>query len=343
MSEIFELFIYASKSTGVIILAALAGFSLVKTEVLPEESLKFFSKAVFCVMLPCLLFSKMAESIDIETLKSLYILPVSCLIYIFAGLSLGWLATRLLKLSGNTSRAVIAASGFGNSGFLPIPLIAAIVAVFPYFSDDPMAASKGISYISIYLMGFSPLMWTVGYKIVSPSKNISGFSLSRVITPPVAGLLAGIAIGLLPPLRNLFCAPEGMLNPVFKASEVIAGGTIPCALVVLGGKLASAPPLRNINFKTVLTVAGVKLLLLPVLAVFYVKFLFSYDFLPAEPLFALVLVIEAATPPANNLVVMCSLNNTDNQGTVASILFWNYLFSTVTLTFFMMLTMKLFS
>jgi len=47
---------------------------------------------------------------------------------------------------------------------------------------------------------------------------------------------------------------------------------------------------------------------------------------------SVVLVIEAGSPPANNLAVMASVANPDIEDGMAAIIFWTYLSSIISLT-----------
>jgi predicted permease len=154
-------------------------------------------------------------------------------------------------------------------------------------------------------------------------------------------MLLGVLVGIVPFLKNSICQNTGLAHPLFKAVEIIAQGTIPCAIIILGGNFASSKIGRPESFKPIITAAAIKLVLLPLLAIFYVKFLFSVGLLEKSLLLALVLVIEAAVPPANNLVVICTLEK-NHENNMTGILFWNYMISIVSMTVYIMLALWIF-
>lgn len=335
------LFICAVKSVFTVFFAASAGVLLVRLKILPSDSLKTMSKVVFFVTLPALLMTKVAMAIDLPTLRELWIFPASAAVFIFTGCFLGKLAIRLLGIKGDIKGLVMAASGLGNSGYLPIPLVVAICAIFPVFLKDSESSARGITFISAYIMVFSPMLWIYGYNILSGSEK-HHLKLKYFFPPPIIGLICGLIIGLTPWLKQVFCQPEGFMYPVFAAGKIIALATIPLALMVLGGSFATPVTGIKVQNKAVGAVVAIKLVVLPLLALGYIAGLRNLGIIPMDPLVALVLIIESATPPANNLIVISSIHGHSEKET-AKALFWSYMLSVVTLTFFITLGMKLFS
>jgi predicted permease len=341
MLQALELLYFSAKSVILVFAVASLGVIFVRLKLLKDKHLKLISQFIFTASLPCLLFSKVAININLTRLKELWVLPFSCVLYVFVGLLLGLLTVKLCKPKKEFSRCVVASCGFGNTGYLPMSLIVAITAFFPIFSKHENAGDLGIAYISTFLIGFSPLMWSVGYTIVS-GKSIKEFTLSQLLPPPLIGLLFGLLIGLTPPLKKLICLPSGTLYPLFYMAELVAAPTIICALILLGGKLAFTPIASTINKKTIIGMVLSKLIIMPLLALFYVKFLISAQFIPNEIIIILVFIIEATVPPANNLIVMCSVIG-KNEENMATLLFRMYLFCIPTTTFFIMITLYLFA
>ena len=137
----FSIFVCAVKSIFVVLLAASAGAALVRFKILKSAALRDVGKLVFNVFLPSLLVTKVAVAIDLRSVVELWIFPVSALVFILAGFAMGGAVCLLTGVSKGRRSAVIAASGLANSGFLPIPLIVAVCAVFPAFADRPVAGA----------------------------------------------------------------------------------------------------------------------------------------------------------------------------------------------------------
>lgn len=337
MTIIAELILYSFQSVFTIIVVAFAGAMLVKYKVLNNDHLMLLAKLTVILTLPCLLATKVAANIDFNKIKELWVLPLSCFVYTIIGLTLGYIMSKLIRPKKEIIPGMIVTTGFGNAAYMPMSLILAITVIFPVFAQDKDSAATGIAYISLYLLTFSPMMWSLGYFILS-GKKYSEFKLKSLFPPPVIGLLIGAVIGFVPFLKDLFVARSGFLYPVYSAAELIAAPTVALALLVLGGKLAHGPIKGAICKKSLTVVAVSKLIILPCFALLYVQFLLFTGIIPNNILLILILVLEAAAPPATNTVIMSALIG-KNEDVIATILFWLYMLSIITITFFIMITM----
>lgn len=331
MDKFLELLPYSSKAVVSIFIIALAGVFLVRSKIIRKDSLSVLGKLVIYIFLPCLLFHKIAASASWEQLREYWVFPMTCVIYIFFGLVLGWFTVKICKPRKEIESGVTAAIAFSNSGYIPISLVIAITSIFPVFMSDPQAGDKAVGFIAIYLIGFSPLLWTVGYSLIS-GKKLSGMTIRKFFSPPVIGMLAGLCVAMILPLKDFFCSPEGFLNPVYRATGIIGEATVPCVLILLGGCLADGPVRKVVNKRTICSVILIKLIAFPAIAICYVLLLRHLGALPANMLASIVLVIEAASPPANNLVVMASVSHPEIEDSMATIIFWSYLASIISLT-----------
>ncbi len=331
MDKFLELLPYAGKAVISIFLIALAGVFLVRSKIVTKDALRVLGHLVVYLFLPCLLFHKIAASISWDQLREYWVFPITCILYVVLGLSLGRITVKICKPRKKMKSGVIAAIAFNNFGYIPIPLILAVTTIFPVFMSDPQAGDKGIALISICLLVYSPILWTVGYSLVS-GRKLSDLTWRKLFPPPVVGILAGACAGMIPPLKELICYSGGFLYPAYRAAGIIGEATIPCVLILLGGCLASGPVRGIVNKRTIFSVILIKLIIFPIIAICYVLLLRHLGVLPANMLAALVLVIEAGSPPANNLVVMAAGTNPDIEDGMATIIFWTYLSSIVTLT-----------
>lgn len=340
MSEILHLGVCSAKAVGTVLLVSFAGVALMRMKVIGDDSLKVLSKAVFSMMLPCLFFAKMAERVDIPALKTLWAVPLCAALFIGGGLVSGFLTAKLCGAKESFLKASIAASAFGNSGFIPIPLVMAVALSFP--SLGAARVSDGISYVSLYMLMDTILFWSVAYALISGGK-LSGVRLQDMLNPPMCGLLLGMLVGTVPQIKGLFVGTEAPLSPVCDAAGILGSAAIPCALIVLGGRLANGPAAKSVRKRLVSGVIVSKLLIMPALAFVIIKSLVWAGLLPRDPLLATVLIIQAAVPPAATISVLCALRNPDIETDMASLMFWSYLASIPVLTAFIVLSMTAFS
>lgn len=332
---------YSLKAVASVLLVALAGVLLTRVKILKPESTRVISTILFYAALPCLLFSSVARSIDPGSLGRFWILPFACLLFIAVGISMGMFITHLLGLRDDFRRGIIAAAAFSNSGYLPIPLLAAVMTVFPAFGAE--AEATAIAYVSAYLVCASPSLWIIGYGLIR-GESIRNISWRQILTPPVIGMAAGIAVGITPPLKSLLCESSSWFNPLFRATATLGQATVPLALVLLGANLAWGPGHNSgIKPRAVVAVTLAKLLALPAFAILFIAVSRHFRWLEIDPVMAMVLVVQAAAPPANNLAVMCSLCNPGIEQRMAAVMFWTYLLCIPTLAGFIIISVKLFT
>ncbi len=348
------LFYYSAQAIFTIVLMSAGGIILAKCKILDRDSLQILSKIIFYLLLPCMLFASFAQSISIDRLKELWILPVTGVIYILGGIALGATAVKLLGIRTEYRNIVKASSGFANAMYLPIPLVAAICSIFPEFAGKPEIKTLGMIFVSMFLIAFNPMMWTLGYNIIG-EKPHSSIRFTDLVTPPVWGIIAGIVAASLPEMqlasgkifsiRAALCETTGFLHPLFTTCVSLGNAVVPCAMIVLGGSFAFSPIKKHFDRKSISAVICVKLLILPILAIFYIKLLMGCGILPhgkiEDTLLALVILIEAAVPPATSLIVISSLQQ-KNVEEMGSLLLWLYLMSLITLTLFIVVGMKIF-
>ena len=334
------IFLCSVKSVLTIILAALPGFLLVRYKVLTSDALRIIGRIVVFAALPSLLATKLAASINFKEISRLWIFPVSGVIMIFGAYIIARFANLFIREKSEIKGVLYTASSLGNAAYLPIPLIIAICAVFPEFADDSGASARGIAFISSFLIAFSPLSWIFGYNTISDKGH--KFELRYFFPPPVIGIIIGITIGMIPWFKKSICLPTGFFYPAFEAAKIIAAAAIPLAMIVLGGRFALPQHDVRVPKKIITATALIKLLLLPVIVIFYVFFLRKSGIISKDPMIALILIIEAAVPPANNLILMASMHKSNEYAT-AKVLFICYLISTISLTLFIAVAMALFA
>ena len=178
-----------------------------------------------------------------------------------------------------------ACNGLGNQGYLPLSLLPAVLALQPFgkHRDADEDVLFGIAVISAYMMSLNLLSWTLIHWLVGRQKSESqppallpalalhtaqaerseqgaGTTSLRqgcvrclsAITPPIAGCLAGIALGLIPPVKALLHSEEGEdlapLEPTVTAAiKSLGDATVPIVLLQLGATMVEmlTPPKQD--------------------------------------------------------------------------------------------------
>ena len=124
----------------------------------------------------------------------------------------------------------------------------------------------------MFLLGWSPLFWTLGYALLtghaalSPATSATSAtaalpvgaaraarlrqlraSLRRALSPPIAACLAGLVVGSAPPLRAALLPAAAPSTPslqswlpLFRCLEALGKAYSPAALLALAGSLAAS-------------------------------------------------------------------------------------------------------
>ncbi|KAL6993347.1 Protein PIN-LIKES 7 [Sarracenia purpurea var. burkii] len=155
--------------------------------------------------------------------------------------------------------------------------------------------------------------------------------LEELLAPPTVGAIIGFIVGAIPWLKSVFIGDNAPLRVIQDSITLLGNGTIPCITLILGGNLTQG--LRTAKLKTQMVVAVilVRYLFLPVIGIGVVKAAYSLGFLPPDPLYRYVLMLQFAVPPAMNIGTMSQLFDVAQEE--CSVLFmWTYLVACLSLT-----------
>jgi len=294
---------------------ALVGYVLARRSVLHPSALADLSALVIKVTAPCLLFANAAVGFSgASAASSVAALAGGPLILGFGYLS-GIALVALLRVRPAHRRAVVAASTFQNSAYLPIAVATAalppLAAAFPHGAATASGAIGTDSLVTISLFGvfYSPLFWGLGLWWITDGQAGGGRGgrsawLSRLFPPPVLGVLLGCLVGLTP-LRLALALPAAPLHFLFAAAGDIGGLTIPLANLILGGMLAQALASRTARIRDLLCTVAAKLILTPALTLALLAACRPWWVHDAPlSLAAFVVFLQSTCPPATNLAVM---------------------------------------
>lgn len=255
--------------------------------------------------------------------KALLLLPVACLAQIAVG---ALCAAPVLRLFGrdldeDERRDARCCMSFGNAGTLPFLLTAAVCR------DDPVLSSDASAALSFYMLSWSPAFWTYGRRVLTgpddddPNERTFATTMRTCLPPPVAGALAGVVVGLVPPLRTSLVSPDGLLHPLFAAMRLLGTAYLPAAVLVLAGSLVGSggdgdgdgetrrEPSSDtaVRLPVLLSVLATRFLLVPGVVFAGLRRLreIAPDLTP--PVVFFVVLMEACMPPAQNSVIILQL------------------------------------
>jgi len=296
-----------------LVIVTVLGILLGRKGILNKDARQSLSKIMMTTLLPALLISSLGPNASWDNLSQWPVLPLAAAIFIFMGFLFSTLCCRLLRLPASLHRTFQTATAFGNSTYLPLPLLMTITATAPIFLHDPDAGNRSFAYVSAYLMLHSPLLWLVGYTYLS-GKSWREIKLSQLFSPPILGSLAGIAIGTIPTLNSLLIGKGAPLGFLMDVCGMLGKAIFPCALLLLGSNLADRlPEGESLPPRAYAGLTLCRLVLMPACGFGITYLCFRLNWIPKDPVFLLTLMLESAVPPATNLIVMTQVQK---QGVV---------------------------
>lgn len=338
-----------------------------KTGVLDKTALSVLSKLIFNIFQPCLLFCNVAQTVATSAKGSaaVWILPLAAGLQIAVGYLVGLAVTGIIygKKESEEKRQTLVCTTFSNSGPLPLVFVDALFRAHP----DQTILPKAVAYISLYLLGWSPLFWIIAPAILSdpvsggPQKSDAEKRkelLTRIFSPPVVGSLMGLLVGSIPSIYRLLGPAKGPFNWLFEAMRTLGTAYLPAVLLVLAGSLtptadtadlaaeaSKSPDVKKSEqaaFMTqISTIYAARFAFMPVVGFSLLAALRKYipaaaTFFGADQLLVLVLLLETCMPSAQNSTVILQLQKKNSSAArMARVLMLVYILGIPALSFWL--------
>ena len=272
-----------------------------------QKILKFditaFTKTLFYVMIPCLIFSRIYQT-TLSFREFVTIIIFSLIIIAF----MGFIAIPISRIRGHNAamRAAFALSlMFYNSGNFGLPVIELM------FKQNSFASSIQIMVLTTQNL----VSYTLGIFMASKGKVTFGRSVKRTVFYPLIYL---VIIALL--LRR-FQIP--VWNPLWISIEKISSALVPVALITLGAQLAKIRLTRGII--DVFISSFCRLIASPLLALGLIN-IFQFDAVTAR-----VLLVSSSMPSAVGTTLIAIELNNEPQFASQAVLF-STLISSITVS-----------
>jgi len=245
----------AGAVTSLVVTTAI-GAQTVRSGVISPESISALARIVYGCFLPAFMATSVIHTVTAYGVQpELLAMPFVAA----AQILLARAVTRrfILPFTGidadsRAGRELSFCCTFHNPGLLPLLFFDALFsAPFP----DASVLPKLVAYVSFYLMGYSPICWSIGRDVLcydgsskAPNEATKVLhvltrmrkTLVSLVSPlPVAGSLTGLIVATCPFLLNLFVGSAAPLGVAYKAVERFAGGYLPSASLCLAGSLVS--------------------------------------------------------------------------------------------------------
>ncbi|KAL0462390.1 UNVERIFIED_CONTAM: protein PIN-LIKES 7, partial [Sesamum latifolium] len=119
--------------------------------------------------------------------------------------------------------------------------------------------------------------------------------------PPVLAAIIGLVFGGVTWLQNLIVGENAPLRVIDDSLKLLGDGTIPCITLILGGNLTQGLSKARLKSTTVIAVICVRYAILPAVGIGVVKLAAHLGFLPSDPLYHFILMLQFTLPPAMNI------------------------------------------
>ncbi len=274
-----------------LLLICLIAIVLVKRQIVSSQHVQALSAVTVNVFLPCLIVAKTLKQFHPDSFPNWWILPLAGVLIMVIGL----LFSGLLFKMRQKKRPLMTLASMQNVIYIILPIGQVL------FAEE---FDKFALYCFLLLLGSVPVMWSLGKVMISGDKD-SRIYFKDFITPPFLAMLTAVIM--------VFTNVSSFVpDSVIAAMDLLGQATVPVAIFILGATIGSLS-FKNIpSIKDIAVVNIVKYGLVPVTvsAILYFGKLYV-----SMPLLCSVLVIQSASPPATNLILIVKHYGGDTEST----------------------------
>jgi len=167
------------------------GYWIAKVNEITNESKQLLISIMLNVAVPCIILdSAFKTKIGKEVISELLIIFILSIITSLVGLLIGWGIARISNQSPSNARKIAIIAGLGNTGFIGIPLCAAILG------------PKGALFAAAFDTGLGLILYTVAIALLQEKDQFSLASLKQLFNPPLISIVLALFIiitGMKPP------------------------------------------------------------------------------------------------------------------------------------------------
>lgn len=242
------------------------GFAIYRKKWINEVGSIQLSNLLLKVTTPLIIITSFHTEFSIERLK---------------GIGIGFFLSILISILGFIIAAILFkkeqrieqfAVGFSNAGFIGLPIVLGLFG------------SEAVLYLSSYIVTLNLLSWTYGVFLLTGKKD--SITLKTALVNPAS---IGLFFGFL-----LFISPLKLPPFLFQGFKTLADTTTPLAMLIIGTYIAKADFKSIVTNKRLSAICVVRLILIPLVAVFCFKFLFPNSLLVKQ-----VILVATSTPAAS--------------------------------------------
>ncbi|KAL8194009.1 hypothetical protein R6Q57_026251 [Mikania cordata] len=351
----------------VLIVIALGSFlALDSVGILGQRTRKQVNDIVFFVFTPSLVGSNLSSSITLESIISMWFMPVNILLTFIVGSALGWVLLTITRPPQHLKGLVLGTCAAGNLGSLPFIIIPAICKEKGSpFGDPDVCNEFGMVYASLSMAVGAIFLWTYVYNLVrvfsvnstNSSNNVvasvkvtgtMGNQLTECLLPSSSSTvnikgkwkIVGFMIGTVTPMRRLLIGTTAPLRVIQDSATLLGEAAVPTMTLIVGGNLLKGLKGSGVSLSLVIGIVVERFIFMPLFGILIVKGAIYYSLVHEDPLYLFVLLLQFALPPAMNIGTITQLFGA-GETECSEIMLWTYGLASISLTFWCMFFMWL--
>jgi predicted permease len=264
----------------VLFIYILVGILAKKKSIITKDNQQKFIDFVLRILMPCMIFNSYKQEITIEVIKKAGIIIGIAFLICFAAMLLG----KILYRNYSFEKRSIMQYGtiINNAGFAGLPL------------SGEIFGEPGLFYASFFLIPNRIFMWSAGISLFE--KTDTKTKWKNVLLNPN---IIAVELGLLRSFLHI-----ELPNYMNVAIANIGNTVSPISMIVVGAILADVN-IKTIFEKSVFYIAGVRLLLLPLLTIGIIS-VFNLD-----PTISGVALVLTAMPVGTTTALLAAKYNAD--------------------------------
>ncbi len=266
---------------AVLFIMIVAGFVMFKSGAVKGEYLPGFTTVLLYLITPALLIDSMLK-VEFSPQTVTELITVFIIALAVHAVAVG-LALLMFRKKPHSQKVVYrAAVVLSNAGFMSLPLASAL------------CGPKGVFFVSIYVMVFNVVCWTVIYRMFNPGK----FNLKKLLLNP--GII-GASLGAI-----FFFARISPPQAVGQAISYLASMNTPLAMITIGGMIATGGiKIKKEEIPCMLQSISFRLLIVPAIS------LAALVLLKVDPALIFAVMIPICAPVAANTAIFAGQFNAD--------------------------------
>ncbi|KAH7653584.1 Membrane transport protein [Dioscorea alata] len=163
------------------------------------------------------------------------------------------------------------------------------------------------------------------------NKGVLNQLLEELTTPPIISAIVGFVVGVIPWLKSLIIGANAPLRVIQDSITLLGDGLVPCITLILGGNLTKGLGKGGMKPSVIIAIIAIRYIVLPIAGIGIVRMANQLGFLPQDPMFAYVLMIQFTLPPAMSIGTMSQLFEV-GQEECSVIFLWTYLVAGLAVT-----------